>query len=200
MKKKLTINNLERFTDLLNRFRKVNRVLRANGLTRDENDVEHSYMLAMLGWYIASIERPELDLHKVLMYALAHDLVEVYAGDTFFYHKNKRVHESKQKREYKALQKITKEFSEFKELHRYIRQYEARKDAESKFMYALDKIHPVILIYLDKGHTWKREKITLAMAREMKDHKIKVDPLIDEYWKELVPKLKRKEKKLFYKK
>ncbi len=200
MKKKLTIKNLELFSDLLNRFRKVNRVLRANGLKRDENDVEHSYMLAMLGWYIASVERPELDLRKVLMYALAHDLVEVYAGDTFFYHKNPQVHQSKQKREHKSAQKIAKEFSEFKELHQYIHQYEARKDAESKFIYALDKIHPVILIFLDKGHTWKREKITLSMAREMKDHKIKIDPLVNEYWQELVPKLITYEKKFFHKK
>ena len=52
---------------------------------RNENDAEHSWHLAM---FVILFERdlPEkLDFKKMLKFALMHDLVEIYAGDTFFF-------------------------------------------------------------------------------------------------------------------
>ena len=48
---------------------------------KQENDVEHSYAVAMLCWYLHDALKLELDIAKILKYALVHDFVEVYAGD-----------------------------------------------------------------------------------------------------------------------
>src|ERR1035437_6388752 len=95
------------FVKFTHEFQEVVRVARPPFRDRFENDAEHSYQLAMVAWFL--IEQDKLKLNKELcsMYALAHDLVEVYAGDTYFLDANHAL--SKVKREKEALQKIKKD-------------------------------------------------------------------------------------------
>lgn len=67
-------------------------------LDRFENDAEHSFLLATLGCAIAQQMSPHLDLGKVSQYALVHDLVEAYAGDTTIWASTEE-HASKAERE-----------------------------------------------------------------------------------------------------
>ena len=164
---------------------------------RDENDAEHSFSLAMLGWYINNTEKLGLDLEKILKYALVHDLVEVYAGDTFFYQKDQKVIAEKHGREEKAAVQLKDEYSEFPEIHYLIAEYEKREDKESRFIYALDKVEPLLSVYLDGGRSWKRDKITLEMIKTMKKEKVAVDPTIERLFNEVVERLALEEKKLF---
>lgn len=48
---------------------------------RCESVAEHSFAAALLAYWLAQAEFPELDAQKVLSMALMHDLGEVYAGD-----------------------------------------------------------------------------------------------------------------------
>jgi 5'-deoxynucleotidase YfbR-like HD superfamily hydrolase len=52
------------------------------GERRWENDAEHSWSVALLACALAPEVDPQLDLGKIAQYAIAHDLVEVYADDT----------------------------------------------------------------------------------------------------------------------
>ena len=126
-----------------------------------------------------------------------HDLVEVYAGDTYFYSTDEAHVAGKHEREEDARQRIEKEFPEFADLHIVISEYEKRKDPESRFVYALDKIQPVVNIYLDNGRLWKERHVTLAMLIEKKKDKVLLSPEIEEYFNELVVILKEKEAELF---
>ena len=56
-----------------------------------------------------------------------------------------------------------------------IEQYEAREDKESRFVYALDKIQPMLNIYTDGGRTWKEKGVTIDMLVEYKKEKVKQD-------------------------
>lgn len=78
------LQNTLKALSLLHDFQKVERVVFVPQRDRQENDVEHSYLLAMLAWQLAEILAPQLSKEKVIKYALVHDLVEVYAGDVFF--------------------------------------------------------------------------------------------------------------------
>lgn len=60
---------------------KVDRNHHILGSDRAENDVEHSYSVAILCWYLNDKLKLNLDIAKVLKYALVHDFPEVYAGD-----------------------------------------------------------------------------------------------------------------------
>lgn len=181
----------------MHKFRSIERSLLVRNSERSENDVEHSYSLAMLAWYLNETYQINLDSDKLFKYALAHDLVEVYAGDTYFYHNNDQVLKDKLQKELEAAHKIKEEFPDFLELHKIIEQYESRADAESKFIYALDKMEPVLNIYLDKGRTWRKNNVTLEMLETAKTSKVSIDPTINKIFKELVQKLKEEESELF---
>ncbi|HUB92905.1 MAG TPA: HD domain-containing protein [Verrucomicrobiae bacterium] len=55
------------------------------GSDQHENDIEHSFTVALLCWFICEHYTLPLDHAKVLKYAMAHDFVERYAGDTNTY-------------------------------------------------------------------------------------------------------------------
>lgn len=185
------------FAKILNELQKVERVIRVPGSERWENDVEHSYSLAMLAWYIIESEHLSLNKEKVLCYALAHDLVEAYAGDTYLYSEDKEFLASKIERERLAAERLAKEFPEVPEIHAAIRGYVTKEDSESRFVYALDKIEPVIKIYLDDGRTWKEKKVTLEMVYKSKKDKVALSSEIQPYFDEFMELLRKEEKKLF---
>lgn len=185
------------FTDLLQRFRAIERILLMNGKDRNENDVEHSFSLAMLGWYINSTYELGLDSEKILKYALVHDFVEVYAGDTFFYQQDEKSVAEKKLREEKALMRLAAELPEFPEFHALILNYEKREDKESKFIYALDKLEPILNIYLDKGRSWKRDSVSFDMLKISKTPKVAADKTIEQIFSEMLQKLTDNQKSLF---
>lgn len=193
------MEELLKFVELTQDFKAVRRkvVLAKEG--REENDAEHSYQLAMIAWYIISTKSLDLDIGKCLKYALVHDLVEVYAGDTpsFVHRKYAEARSKKHEREQRAIQKLLFEFPEIEEMHELIRVYELKEDEESKFVYALDKILPIMNIYLDKGHSWKMHSITLEDLVEDKSKKVDVSPEIRKYFDLLMEVLKSEQATLF---
>jgi putative hydrolase of HD superfamily len=183
------------FVKFTHEFQEVVRVARPPFRERFENDAEHSYQLAMVAWFL--IEQDKLKLNKELcfMYALAHDLVEVYAGDTYVL--DTKNLPSKHQREKDALKKIRKRFSNFKTLTKIIEKYEKKIDDESKFIYALDKLIPPIQIYLEDGKLFHEKKISLENVIEIKKGKIDMSPHVNKYWQELLTELVKNKQKLF---
>lgn len=192
----LNLPNTINFVKLLNKFRDIERVIHSNGGDRWENDVEHSYQLTMLAWYIISTNNLNLDLDLVLKYCLVHDLVEVYAGDTYIYGDQNLIN-NKKEREEKSLQQLKEELVEFPEILNLIKQYEKREDRESKFVYALDKIEPVLNIYTNEGKTWKEKSVTIEMLVKAKSEKIAESPELIKFFDEVIELLRQEEDSLF---
>jgi putative hydrolase of HD superfamily len=197
MKTSKKFRDLIDFIQFTHEFREVIRVARAPYADRYENDAEHSYQLAMVAWYLIETDGLNLNRELCFMYALAHDLVEVYAGDTYTFDTNQNNHLNKKDREKKALLKIKKRFPKFKLMVRIIEKYESKKDKESKFIYALDKLIPPIQIFLEKGKLWNERKISLEKIIDNKSKKISISKTIDVYWQELLRELIKDNKKLF---
>lgn len=80
-------------------------------------------------------------------------------------------------------------------LHRGERRHET--DPESKFVYALDKVVPVLNIYLDKGRTWQKNGVTLQILIDAKESKVAASPEVANYFQELITLLKEQENELF---
>lgn len=190
------LKNLLQFTSFLHKFQQVKRGLYATGENRRENDAEHSYQLAMIAWYLLEKETLDLKRDLVLEYALVHDLVEVYAGDTAFY-KRTDTPEDKEAKEAKALKELEEEFPQLKSIHRRISEYEAKETEESRFVYALDKLIPILNVYLDDGRDWKENDITLKMITDYKVGKVDISPVVQKHFSSLVAILKDKEDELF---
>lgn len=193
----MKLDTLLKFTEMLNAFRRVERVMYVNGTDRMENDSEHSYHLAMLAWYIVSSEKLSLDIDLILKYAMVHDLVEVYAGDTYTFSDNKEYLDSKIGREHEALVRLKKEFPLGNDIFSLVDRYEKRDDRESRFVYALDKFQAVVQIYLDKCRIWKEKNVTFQMFLKYKKDKGELSPELKPHFDELVELMKEKEKELF---
>lgn len=186
--------NIERVIELhrlLLDFRNIERVVHLKKDTNhvQENDVEHSYFLAMAAWFLADYF-PELDRDLLIRFALAHDLVEVHAGDTYIFADEKTM-ASKHKRETAALQKLQKDWPDFLGLTSTIEDYESKASPESHFIYALDKIMPIIAIFISEGHTWQNEELTLKALHQNKLPKVSSSPEVNHYYDQLYELLKK---------
>lgn len=183
------------FVGFINRLQRVERRILINNSERFENDLEHQYQLALVAWYLIKSEKLKLNLRKTIQYALAHDIVEIYAGDTWVFDDEHR--KTKVERELAAVERIQKEFPEFSNLGQIIKKYEARQDKESRFIYALDKLVPILNIYLDGGRNWKRQKVSLQKITTKKLPMVTSSPIVRKYFDQIVRRLRKEEKNLF---
>jgi putative hydrolase of HD superfamily len=192
----LTLARLESFMTLLHAVQRVSRIARLPEEAAMRNTAEHTFELALLSWYIVTAEGLDLDLGKVLRYALAHDIIEGYSGDTPIF--DEAAKKTKAAREAAALSRIETEFPDFHDLTETIHAYEAREDAESRFVYALDKlIDPLTASMETTQSIWKDMGMTYAQLREYKDAKIALSEAVEPFWKELCAKIEDKKNHFF---
>ncbi|USN55715.1 MAG: HD domain-containing protein [Candidatus Peribacteria bacterium] len=127
----------------------------------------------MLCWQVIDMFGLELDLLRVFKYALAHDIVEVYAGDTDPW--NSAAVNIKKQREHDSYIQLQEQFGH-SDWVRSIEKYETKEDKEAVFVYAMDKILPGFVCLLDReGRAYKKHDVGLE---ELKKHhsKAHIDP------------------------
>jgi putative hydrolase of HD superfamily len=141
-------------------FGRVDRITRhPDGVTL-ESDTDHTVMLGLAACAFASRFAPALDLGKVAQFALVHDLVEVYAGDTVTSHVSfsDADRTDKEERERAALGRIRTEFDgEFSWLGETIEAYERLDTPEARFVKVMDKAMPKIANIHNRGVTFKAQ-------------------------------------------
>lgn len=165
---KPSIERLVQLQQLIADFAKIERVPPMADTGHLENDVEHSFGLALTCWYLQPKVAPELDLSKVLRYALAHDIIELHAGDTYAF--DKEAIAEKDSRERESLEQIRLDWPDFADLTDHAEGYMNKSNEEAKFVKAVDKMLPVFMIELGLDHqdTWRERQVTLEMERENK--------------------------------
>ena len=151
---------------------------------RLENDVEHSYSLAMCAWYLSQY-LPHLNQLLVLKMALAHDIVEVHAGDVMAIGRTEDEEKQKIEREKQALLQLKADWPDFQQLTDAIELYENKETPEAQFVSALDKILPIYLNLLSEGKTWKHYQLPRAEVVKNKDQKTKINSEIHSIWQEI---------------
>jgi putative hydrolase of HD superfamily len=161
-----SLDRIAALQQLIADFGRVERALNLPGSKRRENDNDHSFGLALTCWYLQPKIAPGLNLLEVFKYALTHDLVELHAGDTFAF--DKAGMERKTDREKAAVDQLHEEWADFSELPQYAEGYMNREAEEAKFVKAIDKLLPPIMIELSGESEWNRLGITLEAERENK--------------------------------
>lgn len=144
---------------------KMKTVLRRNVIadkSKQEDDAEHSWHMAVMAMVLYEYAPEGTDLLRVLKMALVHDLVEVYAGDTFCY--DKAANEDKEKRERSAADKLfgMLEPDQAKEYRSLWEEFDRMDTPDSLYAGAIDRLQPFLLNYHTDGHTWKQGPITSA--------------------------------------
>ena len=129
--------------------------------SRRENDAEHSWHIAVMAMLLSEyVDLPNVDLLKVIKMLLVHDIVEIYAGDTFFY--DEKANQDKAEREQAAADRIFAMLpaDQGTELRALWEEYEELKTSEALFAGAMDRLQPFLLHYYTQGQVWREEHVT----------------------------------------
>ncbi|WP_037081214.1 HD domain-containing protein [Pseudonocardia spinosispora] len=132
---------------------------------RRENDAEHSWHLALMVIVLAEYAVEPIDVVRALKLVLIHDLVEIYAGDTFVYDASAQVDQVE--REQAAAARLfpllpDDQASEFRALWD---EFELRRTPEARFAKAMDRLQPMLLSFHNEGGTWRTPGVTDAEVR-----------------------------------
>lgn len=129
-------------------FSKVERVPRGSNGER-ENDVEHSFMLAVVAPNLARIIRPDLDENKMRLYSLVHDMLEIETGDVATFSTSPQELAEKERLEHAAMEALLPKLPPIEA--EALTAYEEQADPESRFVRMVDKILPVVLDIVGQG-------------------------------------------------
>lgn len=132
-----------------------------DGLTR-ESDTDHTVMLGLTACAVAARLRPDLDLGKIAVFSLVHDLVEVYALDTSTVRiLSADAKAEKKAREWAALERIAVELGvDLPWPVEAIDEYDRQDTPEAVWVWGFDKALPKITHIANGGVTLRAEGVT----------------------------------------
>ncbi len=135
-----------------------------SGHGRNENDAEHAWHMAIMAYVLKEYSNEPIDVARVMLMCLIHDIVEIDAGDTYAYDaenlKTQKAREDAAKdRIFSLLPKEQKE-----ELIQLFDEFEAFQTAESKFAHAMDNLQPLMLNNSNGGGDWKEHDVSAAQV------------------------------------
>jgi putative hydrolase of HD superfamily len=169
---------------------KLKHITRQNlviGTTRNENDAEHSWHLAVMAMLLSEYAAEKnIDILHVIKMVLIHDLVEIHAGDTFCY--DEKGYEDKDEREQNAADRLFNILpsDQAQEIMALWQEFEEMTTPEAAFASSLDRFQPLLLNYNTGGHTWQRPGITSEKVLKRNDVAEENAPAIYEYVQELI--------------
>ena len=133
-----------------------------SGHGRNENDAEHAWHMAIMAYLLKEYANEEVDIAKVMLMCLIHDVVEIDAGDTYAY--DKEAQKTQKAREEAAKERIYSLLPEDqkKEFTAIFDEFEAYESAEAKFVHALDNLQPLILNNSNEGGDWKEHGVSAS--------------------------------------
>ncbi|MBZ2175539.1 HD domain-containing protein [Schnuerera sp. xch1] len=175
-------DGLKRDIEFIVELDKMKSILRQTNLidkSRREDDAEHSWHISVMAMVLSEYANENIDVCKVIKMLLVHDLVEIYAGDTFCY--DVEGNKSKKKRELEAADKIYGMLKEDKgqELRNLWDEFEEMKTKEALFAAAMDRLQPLFSNYYSDGGTWKKFNVTKA---EVYKRIAPIEKASDELW------------------
>ena len=142
---------------------KVKNVFRQTHLSlngRNENDAEHSWHMAVMAYLLKEYANEEIDIARVMLMCLVHDIVEIDAGDTYAY--DEEGLKTQKAREDAAKERIFSILPEEQkaEFTALFDEFDAYETAESKFVHAIDNLQPLILNDSNNGGDWREHNVT----------------------------------------
>ena len=135
-----------------------------SGHGRNENDAEHAWHMAIMAYVLREYANEPVDIARVMLMCLIHDIVEIDAGDTYAYDaeglKTQKARENAAKERIFSLlpdeqkQELMQLFDEFEEF----------ATPESKFAHAMDNLQPLLLNNSNGGGDWKEHDVSAELV------------------------------------
>ena len=144
----------------LDKEKSVFRQTHLSGHGRNENDAEHAWHMAIMAYLLKEYSNEPVDIARVMIMCLIHDVVEIDAGDTYAYDSEglatqKAREDAAKERIFSLLPEDQKE-----EFTAIFDEFEANETAEAKFAHSMDNFQPLILNNSNGGGDWKEHNVT----------------------------------------
>ncbi len=150
----------------IDKEKNVFRQTHLSGNGRNENDAEHAWHMAVMAYLLKEYSNEEVDIAKVMIMCLIHDIVEIEAGDTYAY-------DAEGKKTQKARENLAKEkiFSilpddQKQEFINLFDEFEEHQSAEAKFVHAMDNLQPLLLSNSNGGKDWRAHNVSSKQVYE----------------------------------
>lgn len=153
----------------IDKLKNVFRKSYVTGVERYENSAEHCWHVSVFASVFAEHADKDINLAKVVKMLLIHDIVEIDAGDTYFF--DDKGNADKLEREIKAAERIFGLLPEdqAREFRSAWEEYEARETDDAIFAYAMDRFIPVLHNFHTGGKSWKEHGIRLEQVMTLRD-------------------------------
>ena len=140
------MSNLNKTVDFITEIEKLKSVTRFNRTLdgRFENSAEHSWQGAIAAMVLQDYYPEKLNMEKVMSMLLIHDLGEIYAGDTWVFDDQKKLHSHD--REIESIEKTMSILPEEKYLNMKNSwlEFEKGQSAEARYARVIDALVPLI--------------------------------------------------------
>jgi putative hydrolase of HD superfamily len=163
---------LENQLDFIIEIDKVKNIMRKSKLfdgNRFENDAEHSWTICIMALLLKEYSNFSVNIEKVIIMLLIHDIVEIDAGDTFLYSSERKNAQNNEKiaaeRIFGLLEKDQKEY-----FINIWNEFEEKETNDAKFAAVFDRLEPLMQNYILEGYTWKKYNITYDMIIKNNKH------------------------------
>ncbi len=152
------------FALMIDKEKNIFRQTHLSGHGRNENDAEHAWHMAIMAYLLREYANEEVDIAKVMLMCLIHDIVEIEAGDTYAYDaegiKTQKAREDAAKEKlYSILPEDQK-----RELVALFDEFEAYETPEAKFAHTMDNLQPLLLNNSNGGGDWKEHQVSAAQV------------------------------------
>lgn len=127
---------------------------------RFENSAEHSWHISLMAHVLAPYADESVDISRVMLMLLIHDIVEIDAGDAFAFD-TQAVLALQPEKEMVAAERIFGLLPE-PQSKRFIclwQEFEQAETADARFAKAMDRVLPVIQNMQNKGGSWAQNHV-----------------------------------------
>lgn len=144
---------------------------------RYENSAEHSWHVALMANVLAPCADKPIDLYRVTLMLLIHDIVEIDAGDTFAFD-DAAILAQQAGIEAQASARIfgllpSNQRDNYLSLWR---EFEAAETSDAKFAKAMDRVLPLIQNMHNKGGSWAKNNVTKQQVINRNKHLADIAP------------------------
>ena len=130
---------------------------------RRENDAEHAWHMSVMAYLLREYANEPIDIARTMIMTLTHDLVEIYAGDSYAY--DAEAQRTAPERERDAANRLFAILPDDQrdELRGIWEEFERNDTPEARFAHAMDSVQPMMLNDSNDGADWKRRGISRSM-------------------------------------
>ena len=153
------------FLTEIDRMKNVMRQTLLMDKSRQETDAEHSWHFAVMALTLFEYSGLHgVNIDRVVRMALLHDLIEIYAGDTFAY--DVKANEDKQERELMAADRLFSllPLEQGEEYRALWLEFDEMLTPDAMYAAAIDRLQPFLSNHMTDGHTWVKHGVSLEQV------------------------------------